>query len=175
MVAIKLFVSIFCQILIIVNKENKNCFALLQNCIYWLITPFLFSNNLNIHVHTIICIIINFLVNCWPSENGEEGCDVNIEYELEHSDLELNNVEINIPLPLNSSPIVSECDGQYDYESRKNLLVWSLPIIDISSKSGSMEFAVPNSRPTDFFPLQVSFTSKTSYAKIKVNFNQQTQ
>lgn len=38
-------------------------------------------------------------INCWPSENGEGGCDVNIEYELEHDHLELQDVTIAIPLP----------------------------------------------------------------------------
>lgn len=38
-------------------------------------------------------------INCWPSENGEGGCDVNIEYELEHKNLELQDVVIAIPLP----------------------------------------------------------------------------
>lgn len=42
---------------------------------------------------------IYFTVNCWPSENGEGGCDVNIEYELEHQRLELQDVCISIPLP----------------------------------------------------------------------------
>ncbi|CAG5100998.1 Similar to ARCN1: Coatomer subunit delta (Gallus gallus), partial [Cotesia congregata] len=107
-------------------------------------------------------------INCWPSENGENGCDVNIEYELEQTDLELNDVQINIPLPMGCSPIVNECDGQYTHEARRNTLLWSLPLVDASSKSGSMEFSAPSSTPSDFFPLKVSFTSKTSYAKIKV-------
>lgn len=107
-------------------------------------------------------------VNCWPSENGEGGCDVNIEYELEQADLELNDVQINIPLPIGCNPIVSECDGQYTHEARRNTLVWSLPVIDASTKSGSMEFSAPSSTPADFFPLHVSFTSKMPYAKIKV-------
>lgn len=38
-------------------------------------------------------------INCWPSENGEGGCDVNIEYELEHQQLELQDVVIAIPMP----------------------------------------------------------------------------
>lgn len=42
---------------------------------------------------------ISILVNCWPSENGEGGCDVNIEYELEAHHLELQDVSIAIPLP----------------------------------------------------------------------------
>ncbi|XP_034939359.1 coatomer subunit delta [Chelonus insularis] len=107
-------------------------------------------------------------INCWPSENGENGCDVNIEYELEHTDLELNDVLISIPLPVGCNPIVNECDGQYTHASRRNTLVWSLPLVDASSKSGSMEFSAPSTTPADFFPLRVSFTSKTSYAKIKV-------
>ncbi|XP_017876854.1 coatomer subunit delta [Ceratina calcarata] len=108
-------------------------------------------------------------INCWPSENGEGGCDVNIEYELEQLNLELNDIQINIPLPIGCNPIVSECDGQYTHEPRRNMLVWSLPVIDSSTKSGSMEFSAPSSTPADFFPLAVSFSSKTSYVNIKVS------
>lgn len=39
------------------------------------------------------------VVNCWPSENGAGGCDVNIEYELQGDDLELVDVTIAIPVP----------------------------------------------------------------------------
>ncbi|KOX73974.1 Coatomer subunit delta [Melipona quadrifasciata] len=74
-------------------------------------------------------------INCWPSENGEGGCDVNIEYELEQFNLELNDVQINIPLPIGCNPIVSECDGQYTHEARRNMLVWSLPVVDATTKS----------------------------------------
>lgn len=109
-------------------------------------------------------------VNCWPSENGEGGCDVNIEYELEQFNLELNDVQINIPLPIGCNPIVSECDGQYTHETRRNTLVWSLPVVDATTKSGSMEFSAPSSTPADFFPLLVSFSSKTSYVDIKVRY-----
>ncbi|XP_053974641.1 coatomer subunit delta [Hylaeus anthracinus] len=108
-------------------------------------------------------------INCWPSENGEGGCDVNIEYELEQVNLELNDVQINIPLPMGCTPIVSECDGQYTHEARRNTLVWSLPIVDATAKSGSMEFSAPSSTPSNFFPLHISFSSKTSYVNIKVS------
>ena len=39
-----------------------------------------------------------FTVNCWPSE-GSSGCDVNIEYELEQADMQLEDVLITIPCP----------------------------------------------------------------------------
>lgn len=95
---------------------------------------------------------------------------MNIEYELEQINLELNDVQINIPLPMGCNPIVSECDGQYTHEARRNTLVWSLPVVDATTKSGSMEFSAPSSTPADFFPLLVSFSSKTSYVNIKVNY-----
>ena len=37
-------------------------------------------------------------VNCWPNES-DNGCDVNIEYELEREELELSDVTISIPVP----------------------------------------------------------------------------
>lgn len=38
-------------------------------------------------------------VNCWPTPNNSGGFDVNIEYQLERSDIELKNVSIIIPIP----------------------------------------------------------------------------
>ncbi|XP_055374809.1 coatomer subunit delta [Condylostylus longicornis] len=106
-------------------------------------------------------------INCWPSENGDGGCDVNIEYELECQRLELQDVCITIPLPMSVHPNVGECDGTYTFDSRKHNLQWNLPIIDASNKAGSLEFSCASSIPGDFFPLQVSFVSKTPYADLK--------
>lgn len=66
-------------------------------------------------------------------------------------------------------PVISECDGNYVHESRRNKLIWSLPLIDSSNKTGSLEFSVAKAIPNDFFPLNVNFTSKTSFANIKVS------
>lgn len=111
---------------------------------------------------------IPLTINCWPSENGEGGCDVNIEYELEHTRLELQDVSIQIPLPMGVAPTVAECDGDYHHDSRKNLLQWNLPIVDSSNKSGTLEFSIPSSIPGDFFPVQVTFSSKIPYAELQI-------
>lgn len=111
---------------------------------------------------------VPLMINCWPSETGDGGCDVNIEYELTHLDLELVDVNICIPLPIGCSPIVGECDGTYSHEAKRNQLVWSLPLIDASSKSGSFEFSAPRAIPNDFFPLNVMFNSKSTYAQIQI-------
>ena len=39
------------------------------------------------------------LVNCWPNETANGGCDVNIEYELQNPNLVLKDVQISVPLP----------------------------------------------------------------------------
>ncbi|XP_053409072.1 coatomer subunit delta-like isoform X2 [Mercenaria mercenaria] len=106
-------------------------------------------------------------INCWPNESGN-GCDVNIEYELEQPNLELNDVLISIPIPSGvGAPVVGDCDGEYNYDSRKNVLLWNLTVIDSSNKTGSMEFSV-GGHPDDFFPVSVSFVSKKSYCDIQI-------
>lgn len=105
------------------------------------------------------------LINCWPSENGSGGCDVNIEYELQMDKLELSDVEIQIPV--NGTPVVSECEGMYDFDTRKNRLLWNLPVINASNKTGSLEFSCPG-KPSDFFPVSVQFESSQSYCNIKI-------
>lgn len=65
------------------------------------------------------------------------------------------------------TPNISECDGDYHHDSRKNLLLWNLPLIDASNKQGAMEFSVGSSIPGDFFPVEVSFSSKSLYADLK--------
>lgn len=106
-------------------------------------------------------------INCWPSENGYGGCDVNIEYNLEHVDLELNNVTVTVPLPFGNAPVIQECSGVYSYEPKKNVLIWSVAIVDSSNPTGSIEFEAPKSVASDFFPIKVDFTSKSAYNKIK--------
>lgn len=112
--------------------------------------------------------LVPLLINCWPSEAGDGSCDVNIEYELTHLHLELADVNITIPLPIGCAPIVGECDGTYTHEAKRNHLVWSLPLIDASNKTGSLEFSAARAVPNDFFPLNVVFNSKSAYAQIKV-------
>lgn len=104
-------------------------------------------------------------INCWPNPSGN-SCDVNIEYELHGP--ELNDVVITIPVPSGvGAPVVGSCDGDYRHDSRKNVLEWTLPVIDESNSSGSMEFSILG-RESDFFPVVVSFASKRSYSDIKV-------
>ena len=108
-------------------------------------------------------------INCWPCENSQGGCDVNIEYELEPNaeHLDLEDVVITIPIPQGvNTPVVAEHDGEYTFDKR-NGLQWRLPVIDATNKNGSMEFSCGGNLD-DFFPVHVSFFSKKSYSQIQV-------
>jgi hypothetical protein len=65
-----------------------------------------------------------------------------------------------------SSPVVSECDGDYHFDKR-GPLVWQLPVIDAGNKSGSIEFSCGGC-PDDFFPVHVTFYAKKTYSGIQV-------
>ena len=107
-------------------------------------------------------------INCWPSENGSGGCDVNIEFVLENTELELNDVVISIPIPHGvGAPNVSECEGEYTHDTRRGALLWQHPLIDASNASGSMEFTVGGA-PDDFFPVTLSFNSSKTFGGIGV-------
>lgn len=66
------------------------------------------------------------------------------------------------------APKVTQCDGDYNHESRKNVLEWTLPVIDESNSSGTMEFSIPG-HEDDFFPVTVSFVSKKSFCGVSVS------
>ncbi|KAJ8267041.1 hypothetical protein GJAV_G00137630 [Gymnothorax javanicus] len=111
--------------------------------------------------------LIPLTINCWPSESST-GCDVNIEYELQEEGLELNDVVIAIPIPAGvGAPVIGDLDGEYRHDSRRNILEWCLPVIDVKNKTGSLEFSVAG-QPSDFFPVIVSFVSKSNYCDIHI-------
>ncbi|EJD33211.1 hypothetical protein AURDEDRAFT_117914, partial [Auricularia subglabra TFB-10046 SS5] len=51
--------------------------------------------------------VVPLSINCWPTPNNDGTCDVNIEYELEASQLTLRDLTISIPLPTGSYPTVA--------------------------------------------------------------------
>lgn len=65
-------------------------------------------------------------------------------------------------------PTVVECESDYQYDKRKNCLQWNTSVVDGSNPAGSLEFSCPSSIPTDFFPVDITFVSKQTYADIKV-------
>ncbi|KAF5402652.1 Coatomer subunit delta [Paragonimus heterotremus] len=115
--------------------------------------------------------VLPITINCWPNEI-RGGFEVNIEYELQNTELELHDVCLSVPLPPNSkSPAVGNFDGDYEVNSRKTQLDWRLPLIDASSPSGSIEFTLSTERGAtadQFFPLKLTLHAAKSICGIRV-------
>ncbi|KAL1930083.1 hypothetical protein VTP01DRAFT_1237 [Rhizomucor pusillus] len=107
-------------------------------------------------------------INCWPSPAGDGTCDVNIEYELEAEHLELRDVIISIPLPVEPVATVHNADGNYNIDRQRRVLEWQLPVINSSNKSGSLECNIPGDDANGFFPVIVSFVSERLICDVDV-------
>jgi hypothetical protein len=82
-----------------------------------------------------------------------------------HKENQITNILNNF----RSGPVVSECEGDYVYEARRHTLLWQLPVVDSSNKTGSMEFTVATGHASQFFPVQVSFHSNQAFARLSVS------
>jgi hypothetical protein len=65
------------------------------------------------------------------------------------------------------TPVIGKIDGDYQFDSRKTTLIWTLPVIDQSNSEGSLEFSI-RGKSGDFFPIQVDFNAETPFCDIKV-------
>ncbi|KJE92254.1 coatomer subunit delta [Capsaspora owczarzaki ATCC 30864] len=109
-------------------------------------------------------------VNCWPQPNPDGSCDVNIEYELNNTALQLQDVVIAIPVASNrSAPVVASVDGSYDFDVKSSKLYWSIPVVDSSNATGSMEFKTATGNANSFFPVSVGFSSTQTFANFQIN------
>ncbi|EJD43169.1 hypothetical protein AURDEDRAFT_167853, partial [Auricularia subglabra TFB-10046 SS5] len=97
--------------------------------------------------------VVPLSINCWPTPNNDGTCDVNIEYELEASQLTLRDLTISIPLPTGSYPTVAG-DAQWSLNVHTHALDWRVPLVDGDSPSGSLEFSVAGHDP--LFGVQVA-------------------
>lgn len=111
---------------------------------------------------------VPLVINCWPEEVGGGEINVNIEYTLQRTDIELNNVYISIPLGGTSAPVIVSCDGQYKHNSREQSLLWQLEMVDASNATGTLEFNIAGRDPDAFFPLNLGFDSVSTLCPIKV-------
>ncbi|KAJ2707538.1 coatomer subunit delta [Coemansia sp. IMI 203386] len=112
---------------------------------------------------------IPFTINCWPSPTGSGTVDVNIEYELTDTKLELEDVVVSIPIPAGVQPTISDVDGVYEVNRPRSTLDWQIPTVDTSNKNGSLDFSVPGDDAGAFFPVIVSFACKKSYYGVEVS------
>lgn len=112
-------------------------------------------------------------VQCWPSpvEDGSGACDVMIEFELQASQLDLQNVIITVPLPAGVEATFDVPDVG-TAEAGDGILEWHLDEVSQSSgvTSGQLEIRVnEGAQEVDvFFPVSVDFVSSQTLSEIAV-------
>uniref|UniRef100_K3WED7 Coatomer subunit delta n=1 Tax=Globisporangium ultimum (strain ATCC 200006 / CBS 805.95 / DAOM BR144) TaxID=431595 RepID=K3WED7_GLOUD len=106
-------------------------------------------------------------ITCWPDKEGNDKLNVTIEYEMQR-DMVLDNVNILVPLGSHDAPHVASIDGVYQHNSAEEKLLWHQDRIDSSNGSGSMEFSIRGHDLDAFFPIQVSFFSRSVYSDVDI-------
>ncbi len=107
-------------------------------------------------------------INCWPEQTGGGMITVNIEMEMNRSDLVLHDVNILLPLGTTEVPSIENIDGQYKHDPRQGMMCWHFDVLDGGTNSGSLEFSIPGNDPDAFFPIQIGFRSETLLCPIQV-------
>jgi len=112
-----------------------------------------------------------FRVSVWPSVGSDAKILVTVEYELSPP-YELSDVTIRLHIVGKSSPLVSTEQGSHKFETKNNILEWSLPLVNRDNPRGSMELEVEqwdNTGDTSWiFPVEINFNSITTFCDIRV-------
>jgi hypothetical protein len=110
---------------------------------------------------------IPFTLNVWP--NVEDGRSVvSVEFEHNNKNLTLNDVQISIPCDSSEPPEVTKNDGEFRFDHKEKVLVWSLDEISAEVSQGALEFSVPEIDDDAFFPVKIFFASNQTYANLSV-------
>merc|ERR1719238_1036677 len=108
-------------------------------------------------------------VNVWPDVLDDGVFTVTVDYTLQNPKLTVSDFTVRIPLPPGATPAVNNCDGVQKHLVREDVLEWSQPIIDASSKEGTLEFEVECDDDAVFFPVEVSFMSQQTLCPLEVS------
>jgi hypothetical protein len=111
--------------------------------------------------------MIPISINCWPEEESRSQMNVSIEYAV-NVDIELHNVQIEIPLGTSDAPRILNIDGSYKHNAANQKLIWTIDMIDRSNQSGSLEFTIAQNKSDAFFPVEVKFVSHQLFCPMDV-------
>lgn len=80
-------------------------------------------------------------LSCWPTPTAE-GTQVVLEFELQHTNITLEEVHIRFPAPPSSRPAIQSVDvGEAEFDAGAKQLHWYIPTIDANESSGTLEFS----------------------------------
>ena len=116
--------------------------------------------------------LVPLLINVWPSQTGANAWEVSVEYELAASaypQLEVHNLTVVIPCPVDGPPQINASAGTANFSRRENAVTWTVPYIDASSSSGTVELQLTGVASADaLYPITVDFSAASTLCSIAV-------
>ena len=88
--------------------------------------------------------------------------------------MELYDVSIKIP-GCGASPEIVSVDGTHSHDGRSEILDWQLDCIDGGNPTGTLEFNIAQKDEGAFFPIEVSFRSKSLYYDVPISSVESTE
>mmetsp|Transcript_2751 Transcript_2751/g.5317 ORF Transcript_2751/g.5317 Transcript_2751/m.5317 type:complete len:541 (-) Transcript_2751:34-1656(-) len=106
-------------------------------------------------------------ITCWPESNGDGTMNVNMELELLCPHISLRDVLVAIPLNTSEEPEVLSIEGGvHRHNARKHQIEWEVTTMDKDSTVANLEFTVAGREESDFFPVNVTFTSEDTMCPV---------
>ena len=68
-----------------------------------------------------------------------------------------------------------QVDGDWRYDSRRGVVLWTIDMIDDANRSGAMEFVTPSSDSDSFFPIDITFSATKTFCDVEIQAVEQTQ
>ena len=96
---------------------------------------------------------------------------MSVEYELAstYPQLEVHNLTVTIPTPVDAPPQTSASTGSATYSRRDNATTWSVPLIDSSSSSGTVDLQLTGMPSADsLYPITVEFTASSTLCSLAI-------
>ena len=113
------------------------------------------------------------VINCWPTQTGGDAWEVSVEYELAtaaYPQLEVHNLTVTIPTPVDSPPSINASAGAASYSRRDNAVTWTVPFIDSSVSSGTVELQLTGVPSADaLYPISVDFAGAATLCAVSVS------
>jgi len=116
--------------------------------------------------------LVPLMINCWPTQTGPAAWEVSVEYELAtaaYPQLEVHNLVVVIPTPVDTPPATNASAGAAAYSRRDNAVTWTVPFIDAASASGTVEMQLTGIASSEaLYPITVDFHAAATLCSLSI-------
>ena len=115
--------------------------------------------------------LVPIMINCWPTQTGANAWEVSIEYELSNTypNLEIHNLSVTLPTPVDAPPSISASAGAANYSRREGAVTWTVDLIDAGSSSGTVELQLSGLASVEsLYPITVDFSAAATLCALQV-------